>query len=121
MSEADIVAHYLGVTKVPCIISSPLRKDRRPSFGLYSKEGQKISWVDLATKERGGVYDLLSFMWHCPFKEVLSRVNRDFSSFKGGAIVDARIPCIVKDVTTYDSNTDLQCKIREWRKYDIDY
>lgn len=121
VSEADIVAHYLGVTKVPCIISSPLRKDRRPSFGLYSKDGQKISWVDLATKERGGVYDLLSFMWHCPFKEVLSRVNRDFSSFKGGATVDARIPCIVKDVTTYDSNTDLQCKIREWRKYDIDY
>ena len=34
VTEADILSYYLGVTEVPCIINSPLRQDRRPSFGL---------------------------------------------------------------------------------------
>lgn len=121
VSEADLVAHYLGVTRIPCIISSPLREDRKPSFGLYSRDGKKISWVDLATKERGGVYDLLSLMWRCSFKEVLSRINKDFSNFKRNVVIDNHVPCVVRDITNYDSNTDLQCKVREWRKHDIDY
>ena len=121
VNEADLVAFYLGITKIPCIISSPLRKDNNPSFGLYSKDGVKINWVDFATKERGGIFDLLSIMWNCSFKEVLSRISKDFAKFKSSAEVRAHVPCIVKDVTSYDSDSDLQCKVREWRKYDIDY
>ena len=54
VSDADLVSAYLGVNEVPCIISSPLRKDAHPSFGLYSNDGKRIYWVDLATKDRGG-------------------------------------------------------------------
>ena len=31
--------YYLNIDKVPCVIKSPLRLDKKPSFGLYSTNG----------------------------------------------------------------------------------
>lgn len=121
MSDAELASFYLGITQVPCIISSPLRRDRNPSFGLYSNDGVRIYWVDFATKERGGMYDLLSQIWHCNYKEVLIRIKQDINRFHQGAKVKNYVPCAVRDMATSRSSTELQCKVREWRQYDIDY
>lgn len=121
VNEADLVAHYLGVTEIPCFIHSPLRQDRKPSFGLYSKDGKRIYWIDLATREGGGIYDLLSLMWHCSHKEVLIKIQKDMKKFTVGAKIGTYTPCEIRDMVSHRGNTDLQCKVREWRKYDIDY
>ena len=120
VTDADLVFRYLGVTKIPCFICSPLRKDKRPSFGLYSRDGEKIHWIDLATREGGGMYDLLSLMWHCDYKEVLTRIQKDITGPTQGATVTST-PLTIKDMSTYQNNNDLQCRVRKWRKYDIDY
>ena len=52
VTEADILSYYLGITEVPTIINSPLREDRRPSFGLYSTDGKRIYYTDLSTRDR---------------------------------------------------------------------
>lgn len=121
VTEADILQYYLGVTEVPCIINSPLRQDRRPSFGLYSSDGVRIFYTDLATKDSGGLFDLLGKMWNCSFKEVLTRVNEDISKFCGGANIHSYTPCAVRSTNSYNKDTDLQCKVRDWRSYDIEY
>ena len=121
VTEADILSYYLGVTEVPCIINSPLRQDRRPSFGLYSSDGIRIFYIDLATKDSGGLFDLLGKMWNCGFKEVLSKINEDISKFCGGASIHSYTPCAVRNTSSYNKDTDLQCKIRDWRSYDIEY
>ena len=121
VTDADLVSYYLGVTEIPCVIHSPLRKDAKPSFGLYSRDGNRIYWTDLATKETGGVYDLLSLMWACSYREVLGRISRDMRNFTSGARVGTYSPCAIRDINSYQKNSDLQCKIREWRKYDVDY
>ena len=121
VTEADILSYYLGVTEVPCIINSPLRQDRRPSFGLYSSDGVRIFYTDLATKDSGGLFDLLGKMWNCSFKEVLTRVNEDISKFCGGANIHSYTPCAVRSTNSYNKDTDLQCKVRDWRSYDIEY
>ena len=120
VTDADLVFRYLGVTKIPCFICSPLRKDKRPSFGLYSRDGEKIHWIDLATREGGGMYDLLSLMWHCDYKEVLTRIQKDITGPTQGATVTST-PLTIKDMSIYQNNNDLQCRVRKWRKYDIDY
>ena len=120
VSDADIVSYYLGVNKIPCFIHSPLRQDRKPSFGLYSNDGKKIYWTDLGTGERGGVYDLLEQMWHCDFKQALEKVKSEMKDYKGDIVVTNHTPCIIQ-VNSEKSNNDLQCKIREWRQYDVDY
>ena len=120
VTDADLVFHYLGITKIPCFIHSPLRKDNRPSFGFYSRDGEKIHWIDLATREGGGMYDLLSLMWHCDYNEVLARIQRDITSSSHGVTITST-PCDVKNMQSYQNSNDLKCRIRKWRQYDIDY
>ena len=121
VTEADILSYYLGVIEVPCIINSPLRQDRRPSFGLYSSDGIRIFYIDLATKDSGGLFDLLGKMWNCDFKEVLNKINEDISKFCGGVNIHSYTSCAVRSTSSYNKDTDLQCKIRDWRDYDIEY
>lgn len=121
VTEADILSFYLGINEVPCIIHSPLREDRRPSFGLYSTDGKRIFYTDLSTKDRGGLFDLLSNMWGVGYKEVLERINEDMSKFKIGSHIKPYTPCNVVTTSSYNSNSDLQCRVREWKNYDIEY
>lgn len=121
VTEADILSYYLGVIEVPCIINSPLREDRRPSFGLYSTDGKRIFYTDLSTRDRGGLFDLLGKMWGCNYVEVLTRVNNDIPKFCGSANINSYTPCTVRSTSNYNKDTDLQCKVREWRQYDIEY
>lgn len=121
VTEADILSYYLGVTEVPCIISSPLRVDKRPSFGLYSSDGIRIFYIDLATKDSGGLFDLLGHMWGTDYISTLTRVNEDISKFCGGVNIHSYTPCAVRSTSSYNKDTDLQCKVRDWRDYDIEY
>ena len=122
-TEANILSFYLGVTEIPCIIHSPLRKDNRPSFGLYSPNGKRIYFVDFATKDRGGVFDLLCQMWKCSFIEVLTRIDKDILKFCSinTPNIHNYIPCTIKSTVECKRNSDLQCKIRNWLPYDIEY
>lgn len=122
-TEANILSFYLGVTEIPCIIHSPLRKDNKPSFGLYSPNGKRIYFVDFATKDRGGVFDLLCQMWGCSYKEVLTRINKDIPKFCSIEIPDIHkhASCTVKSTIECKKSTDLQCKVRNWASYDIEY
>lgn len=122
-TEANILSFYLGVTEVPCIIHSPLRKDNRPSFGLYSPNGKRIYFVDFATKDRGGIFDLLCQMWGCSYKEVLIRINKDIPKLCSIGIpnVYKHIPCTVRSTIECKKSTDLQCKVRDWASYDVEY
>lgn len=121
VTEADILSYYLGVTEVPCIINSPLRQDRRPSFGLYSSDGIRIFYIDFATKDSGGLFDLLGHMWGTDYISTLTRINEDISKFCGGANIHSYTPCAVRSTSSYNKDTDLQCKVRDWRDYDIEY
>lgn len=122
-TEANILSFYLGVTEIPCIIHSPLRKDNRPSFGLYSPNGKRIYFVDFATKDRGGIFDLLCQMWGCSYKEVLIRINKDIPKLCsiGTPNVHKHIPCTVRSTIECKKSNDLQCKVRDWTSYDVEY
>lgn len=121
VSEAELLYFYLNVTEVPCIISSPLRQDRRPSFGLYSPDGTKIRYIDLSTKDSGGIIDLLEKMWGLGYLGVLDRISKDMPNFRSGATINQHTPCNVRSRGSYSSESDLQVRIREWRMYDIEY
>ena len=121
VSEADILAYYLGVTRVPCVINSPLRQDKRPSFGLYSIDGKRIFYIDLSTRDRGGLFDLLGHMWGTNYINTLERINKDILRFHSNTNIYSYTPCTIKSADSYNKDTDLQCKIRNWRDYDIKY
>ena len=118
--EADIAAYYLGVKSIPCLIASPLRQDRKPSFSLFSNNGEEVGFLDYSTREHGSIIDLLMKMWNCTFVEAKRRIANDMGDAKlnisvGSGSYTSRIP-----VRT-NSGVDLQCRAREWRDYDLEY
>lgn len=118
--DKDLLWHYLGISNIPCFINSPLREDRRPSFGLYSPDGYKICYTDLATKDKGDIYKLLSLLWNCSNEDVVSRIQKDFIEKSNGSIKKLKGKEMPK-YSKYKSNSKLEVKVREWRNYDIEY
>lgn len=119
-TEVDILAYYLGVTEIPCIIHSPLRVDNNASFGLYSRDGYRIFYIDFATKERGSTFDILSQLWGYNYMETLAKIASDIPKFttkisniKQNASKASRVSRL--------NSTELQCKVRDWASYDIEY
>lgn len=120
-TEFDILSYYFGVNELPTVIHSPLRKDSNPSFGLYTLDGKRVHFTDLATKDKGGLFDLLMKYWGESYKDMLKHLWEDLPSFPSASVKLNSI----REGKTYQSlssrSTDLQCKVREWRNYDIEY
>lgn len=121
VTEYDILSFYLGSIEVPSVINSPLREDKNPSFGLYSPNGIVIRFTDLKTKERGGTFDLLQRYWGLSYKEALQKVAEDLPLIKRK---DNDIKPFSKSSMCRASNsprTNLECKVRTWKDYDLQY
>jgi hypothetical protein len=118
--QADIAAYYLGISTIPCLINSPLRKDNRPSFSLFSNDGEEIGFIDYSTREHGSIYNLLMLLWNCNFFEVKKRIANDLGSYKSNVSI-GECSYINRVSIRKHSNIDIQCRVREWRDYDIKY
>lgn len=120
-TEVDIASYYLGISSIPVVINSPLRMDNNPSFGIFSPDGVKVKYIDFSTKDNGDIFTLLMKMWRTSLNEVCGRIYRDFSKFKGGVNVTKSVPtCQVSGIGKH-SDSELKCKIRDWRSYDVEY
>lgn len=120
VSESNILYHYFNISDIPCVISSPLRVDRNPSFGIYTLNGYKIYWKDLSKNESGGLWDLLGIYWGVSYKEVLKRVWEDLPNITTTCVKSGRMNK-PQSISSYSEDTDLQCRVREWKKHDIEY
>ena len=123
VTEIDILSFYFNIKEIPCVIHSPFREDNRPSFGLYLSNNGRIYYKDYATNENGGIFDLLGKLWKCDYKKVLERIDKDILKINKGNIKinNTANSIIVRNNKEHNSNSDLQCKVRDWRNYDIEY
>lgn len=121
-TQAQITSYYLGVKDIPCIICSPLRRDEKPSMGIYSPNGTEVNFIDFGTGERGSIFTLLRKMWNTSFADTLKKIYEDFARFSSSVSVRASIPsCRIVGNPDHSRSIDMQCKVREWRDYDIEY
>ena len=118
ISDADLVSHYLGVSKIPSVICSPLRVDTKTSLGLYTRDGRNIYWVDFATNERGSIFNLLSKMWGCSFKEAMERILKENMTAMSASLRTSNLSKIYRFIDVL--KIVLKCRVREWRDYDIE-
>ena len=119
VSDADIAAYYLGITQIPTRIKSPLREDKHPSFGLYSRDGIHIYYVDWAKQERGSIIDLLRQMWGTDYNTTWARIVKDIASRRGVKV--NKIVSRPKVEIISKTRTQIQVKTRDWKDYDIEY
>ena len=117
VSEEELLAHYFHIYKIPCVINSPLRKDENPSFSLYYKKNFKIGFFDFATKQSGGIIDLISAKFNLSFLETIQKIYLDIPLFD----LTNRITVSNKNKITLKEQLNLNCKVRDWKDYDIEY
>ena len=117
MSDMGILERYIGITKLPCTVTSPLRDDdKNPSFS-FQLRGNTVYWKDFGTGESGTIIGLLSQLWHVSYKEALLKIQLD---------TEHRIPRLAlirkyKGKMHVNSNSTLKVKIREWKNWDTEY
>lgn len=123
VSEFDILNHYFGVNELPVIICSPLRPDKNPSFGLHSSDGKRVHYTDFATRDRGGLFDLLGLYWGVSYVEVLTRIWEDLPNFSSTnpTFIVKRTEGSSSTGHKYSKSIDLKCRVRPWAKHDIEF
>lgn len=118
--ETDILAMvFPEITSIPCVICSPLRVDKHPSFSIYVNNSNRIAYKDFADGDSGGLLDLLCKYWNCSFQQCLSRL--------GDMLVEKKhIDIKPKQIKTFtrkevEENTKVQVAVRPWKDYDYKY
>ena len=119
-SEIKVLHYYTGISKVPCLICSPLRKDKHPSFSLSSPDGSKIYYKDFCTGESGSLYGLLASLWGVSYEEALQKIYRDVKKMNEGGSV-ARLDNGHRLCISSTKDFKLDVRVREWRDYDFEF
>lgn len=118
--EEDLLAYYFGIRELPCLISSPFRKDENPSFVFFPSGDGAVLYKDLALGDTGNLFQALKTMWGTDENTMLIKINEDI---KCGQLVNTVFhEKQGRHNTTqkrYKSHIDV--KVRNWREYDIEY
>lgn len=120
-SEENIIKYYFNITKIPCVINSPLRKENKPSFGLYySKRG--IAYTDFKTDENGGLFDLIQKYFNLSHYEALEKINNDLNEIGYCKSNSPKNYYTKNNSNIYErKNSNIKVKIREFNDYDLKF
>lgn len=114
ISEVQIAEKCLNLTKIPCLIRSPFREDKKPSFDVYEKKG-KVYFKDFATGDFWDLQNLLCSLYNLDINDLCEHILNNHS--------------LVPDIKvgySYSTNenknpTIIKSTEREWMSYDIEY
>lgn len=120
IGQENILSYYLGITKLPCLINSPLRKDDKPSFGFKYHSDGNITYYDFSTKEGGSLLTFLKQYFNASYTEVINKVGTDLLITSLPSDIKLKINRKIGKVTL-DSEVDIKVKIRNFKPYDIEY
>ena len=119
-SEVQILASVFPyITSVPCLISSPLRTDDRPSFSIYMSDGGHIYYKDYGISESGGLWDLLCKYWNCTIHQALNKICDLLISKKNIEVKPKQIKTLTRR-ENYELK-QIQVVVRPFRDYDYEY
>ena len=74
VDEAQILLQWFNIQQIPCVISSPFRDDKTPSFSVRCSENGHIYGHDFATGERYSVTDMVMKAENVDFKTAASMI-----------------------------------------------
>lgn len=118
-TEAEVLSSvFPEIKSLPCLINSPLRQDKNPSFSIFMNGSGRIKFIDFANGDRGGLLDLLCKYWNCGFTQCLETLGSlfiDSSSLKTRTTKTSRVKVHKR------TESRVEVKVREWKDYDIQY
>jgi len=120
ISDEDILNHYFGISRIPCLISSPLRVDNNPSFKLFRANNLRVYYKDFSNNDKGNIIDLLKKYFNLTYESVILKLYNESKNigYKYKIINDKLKSKTREHSITY---SDIKVKTRKWKKYDIEY
>lgn len=118
---AELLYYYFGITKIPCLINSPLRPDNHPSFKIYSPDGIKVYYKDFSTMEQGGVVKLLSKIWGLSYEETMRKIHTDLPKIPSGGTIAKPAKSNISVRATIDDCYKMEVRVRQWKEHDLNY
>lgn len=120
ISETEVLTSvFPDIKSLPCLMCSPLRVDKKPSFSIYMSSSGHIYFKDHATNEGGSLLDLLCSYWGCTFRQALDRIANMAIDKKEIVIRPKHIKVLTRKEA--QSSTNIQVAVRPWRDYDYEY
>lgn len=116
VSELDILTLYFDFSHLPCVVCSPFRKDKKPSFEVYTKD-DKVLFFDFATRESYSIISFLCKFWNLSYSDVLQKIGNDISKISK----TDRVKFQKKGESLKKKDFVLKVKTRDWFQYDIQY
>lgn len=124
VSEEEIFTHFFGsLSHIPCLINSPFRKDKNPSFSIFYNKQGKLRFKDFATQECWDIYSLLEKYLNCDYQSVLERIIKECTLNSTKQIkVTYKNKLSLNNVVINVSVRDFkQHDFEFWKKYGITY
>lgn len=120
-SEPQVLcAVFPDIKEIPCLISSPLRVDKHPSFSIYMGSNNHIRFKDHGDPDaHGGLIDLLCAYWKCTFRQALNRICQLMIDGKEVMVRPKQIRTLTRKESSQMSS--LQVTVRPWHDYDYAY
>ena len=120
-TEVEILTTvFPQIHMLPCVICSPLRRDKRPSFSLYLSNEGHVRYKDFAHSEvSGGLLDLLCEYWNCTFSQCLDKLCDLLITGKDITIKPKQIKVLTRRES--EELSKIQVAVRPWKDYDIEY
>tara|TARA_R110000765_G_scaffold93781_7_gene176817 strand:+ start:13571 stop:14617 length:1047 start_codon:yes stop_codon:yes gene_type:complete len=126
ISDEQIFRHYIGDFKLNKAMTSPIRKDNVPSFGLfYSSHHQKLMFKDHATGAFGDAFDIVRHIFGLSLYQACVKINIDFNlGFRCPEARQGKYEPVIKvakrniDLT---GDKQLGVKFRKWKQCDYNY
>lgn len=120
--EYKALAFYFNIHQIPCVISSPFRRDSSPSLSITSGSSGKIHWVDFGTGETGNFKLLMAKTWGTTIKEAEKRLLSELSRITAHEqSVKVTYTATPKGVVSFSSEVTIEVRVRDWKPWDLEY
>ncbi len=117
VKEEDIFSRYICPVKSP--ITSPFRKDTKPSCGFYTNKYNKLILHDFAKGEAWNCFEAVMKKLDLSFGKTLQLINQDFNLGLGTAS-PSEVKVFKEEVST-DVKPDIKFSIKPYEKHELDY
>lgn len=117
VTEVDILNHYFGISTLPVLVNSPLRPDKNASLSIFLNNNDNVILKDFGAYKAYNLWSFLQEYWNIPYEDVLEKINKDLPNMHSTV-------CTLKQQKRHNvvrSSSKIECKIREWRDYDLKF
>ena len=122
ISDSALASYYIdGLSVIPEVISSPLRRDEHPSFWAYSPDGIKVRWYDYGTGESGGMWDFIMKKYNISFEDALYKADREMLHSNPNHISVGTYTGKNVRMRSERSDYQIRTQMREWEPRDFEY